>query len=440
MNPVPNGVIPDLRRGSYLILIGVGLFVLTLVSSALLAPAIGTASETDQTSRTLVGSQGGGPGWHEYGSVYLLNGTNTTWRESSADSYFDVTQTENGTVLAGFIDSGYTSCKPYESPCTRTGFRAIDPGQDTRVLSEYSFPVRTNKNSEVHDVERLQTGEYLVTDMEYERIFTVKNGEVTWQWNASSFYDAPQDPTTTDWLHINDVDVISTGRYLVSVRNANQLLVIERGEGVVDVINEDTTDSNDANCRKSGQLADYDNDGDIRCGDPDVLNHQHNPQWLGNGAVLVADSENDRVVELHRIENGSWEPAWTLDSAGDIAFNWPRDADRLPNGTTLITDTLNRRLVEVNESGRVVWSVQTDRIPYEADRLSVGEPVGGPRYTSDGGSAETPDKDVPVLSLLLVGLRAVIPSTPFWFREPQLGVTLVSVLLIVVGGVDRRRT
>jgi hypothetical protein len=440
MNPVPNIPVPDLRRGSYLIVFGVILFVLTLVSSAMLAPAIGAASETDQTSQTLVGSQGGGPGWHEYGSVYLLNGTNTTWRESSADSYFDVTKTANGTVLAGFMDSRYTSCGPYESPCTRTGFRVIDPGQDPQVLSEYSFPVRTNKNSEVHDVERLESGEYLVTDMEYERIFTVKNGEVTWQWNASSFYDAPQDPTTTDWLHINDVDVISTGRYLVSVRNANQLLVIERGEGVVDVINEDTTDSNDANCRKSGQLADYDNDGDIRCGDPDVLNHQHNPQWLGNGAVLVADSENDRVVELHRIENGSWEPAWTLDSAGDIAFNWPRDADRLPNGTTLITDTLNRRLVEVNESGRVVWSVQTDRIPYEADRLSVGEPVGGPRYTSDGGSAETPDKDVPVLSLLLVGLRAVIPSTPFWFREPQLGVTLVSVLLIVVGGVDRRRT
>ncbi|AUV84318.1 hypothetical protein C2R22_22450 (plasmid) [Salinigranum rubrum] len=440
MNLVPNFTVPDLHRGSYLILLGVGLFALTVVSSALLAPAIGTASETDQTARTLVGSQGGGPGWHEYGSVYLLNGTNTTWRESSAESYFDVTKTENGTVLAGFMDSGYTSCGPYESPCTRTGFRVIDPGQQPQVLSEYSFPVRTNKNSEVHDVERLQTGEYLVTDMEYERIFTVRNGEVTWQWNASSFYDAPQDPTTTDWLHINDVDVISTGRYLVSVRNANQLLVIERGEGVVDVINEDTTDSNDANCRKSGQLADYDSDGDIRCGDPDVLNHQHNPQWLGDDAVLVADSENDRVVELHQTEDGNWEPAWILDSAGDIPLNWPRDADRLSNGNTLITDTLNRRLVEVNESGRVVWSFQTERIPYEADRLPVGESVGGPMYTNKGGDVASPDADVPVLSLLLVGLRAIIPSTPFWFREPQLGVTVVSTLLIVGGGIDSIRS
>jgi hypothetical protein len=427
-------------RSSALILLGVLLFASTLTVSAGLAPAVGTGADASSTDKTLVGSQGGGPGWHEYGSVYLLNGSDVVWRESSADSYFDVTKTENGTVLAGFMSGGYDSCGPYEQPCSRTGFRVLDPGPDPSVRSTYSFPVRTRKNSEIHDVERLQTGEYLLTDMEYERIFTVKDGEVTWQWNASSFYDAPRDPTTTDWLHINDVDVIGTGRYLVSVRNANQLLVVERGQGVVEVINEDTTDSNDANCRKSGQLADYDGDGDIRCGDPDVLDHQHNPQWLGDGAVLVADSENDRVVELHRTNSGSWEPAWMLDRAGDIAFNWPRDADRLPNGNTLITDTLNRRIVEVNESGRVVWSVQTERIPYEADRLPVGESVGGAQYTSDGGSVGSPNNDVPGLSLLLVGLRAVVPSTPFWFREPQLGLTLVSALLVVVGGIDHRRT
>ena len=345
----------------------------------MLAPAIGTASEINQTSQTLVESQRGGPGWHECG-IASTSSTVRTLRDVNRVliAIFNVTQTENGTVLAGFMDSGYASCGSDESPCTRTGFRVIDPGKDLQVLSGYSFPVRTNKNSVVHDVERLESGEYLVTDMEYKRIFTVKNGEVTWQWNASSFYDAPQDPTTTDWLHINDVDVISTGRYLVSVRNANQLLVIKRGEGVVDVNNKDTTDSNETNCHISCQLADYDSDGDIRCGDPDVLNHQHNPQWLGDDAVLVADSEHDWVVELHRTENGSVEPAWTLDRAGGITFNWPQDADHLPNGNTLITDTLNRRFVEVNESGKVVWSVQTERIPYEAGRLPVGESGEGP--------------------------------------------------------------
>jgi hypothetical protein len=225
----------------------------------------------------------------------------------------------------------------------------------------------------------------------------------------------------------------------VSVRNANQLLVVQRGEGVTEVINADTDDSNDESCRKSGQLSDYDGDGDVRCGDPAVLDHQHNPQWLGDGAVLVADSDNDRVVELHRTENGTWEPAWTLSRAGGISFNWPRDADRLPNGNTLITDTLNRRIVEVNETGEVVWSVETDRIPYEADRLPVGESVGGPRYDSSEATNEAAPGDVPVLSLALVGIRAVVPSTPFWFRELQLGLTLVSVLFVVVGGIDRYR-
>jgi hypothetical protein len=315
----------------------------------------------------------------------------------------------------------------------------IDPRPEPRVLSEYSFPVRTKQNSEVHDVERLQSGEYLLTDMEHERILTVEDGEITWQWNASSFYDAPPDPTTTDWLHINDVDVIGEGRFLVSVRNANQLVIVERGEGVVDVINEDTTDEDDGNCRQSGQLADYDGDDEIRCGDPSVLNHQHNPQWLGDGAVLVADSENNRVVELHWTENGSWEPAWTLESAGGIAFNWPRDADRLPNGNTLITDTLNRRVVEVNESGDVVWSVETDRIPYEADRLPAGETVGAPRYAANSSAGDSSFSGVPVLSPMLVGIRAIVPSTPFWFREPQLGLTVLSIGLVLAGIVDRTR-
>ena len=76
-------------------------------------------------------------------------------------------------------------------------------------------------------------------------IITVKDGAVTWQGNASSFYDSPADPMTTDWLHINDVDVIEEGRYLVSIRNANQLVIVERGAGVVDVINEDRSDQND---------------------------------------------------------------------------------------------------------------------------------------------------------------------------------------------------
>ncbi|RLM56519.1 hypothetical protein DVK02_08420 [Halobellus sp. Atlit-31R] len=406
------------RAGAALALAGVVLFVASLFVGAALAPNVGAAGDGAER-QTLVGSQGGGPGLHEKGSVYLLDGREIAWRAGETDSYFDVTMMENGSVMAGFMDDGYDDCGPYESPCTHTGFRIIEPNADTdadpEIEYEYSFPVRTRVNSEIHDVERLDSGEYLVSDMEYERIFTVKDGEITWQWNASSRYDAPPDPTRTDWLHINDVDAISEDRYLVSVRNAHQLVVVERGEGVVEVINE--------------------GDGEDTRGDPTLLRQQHNPQWLGNGSVLVADSHNDRIVELRRGADGEWTIAWAIYSAEGVDFNWPRDADRLPNGNTLITDSLNKRVVEVNRTGATVWSYETPQVPYEAERLPAGETVGGTSYASaDGGQTTIGDgRNVPVLSFLLVLFQTGL-QTPFWFTEVHVAVALVSLGCVLGGG------
>ena len=442
-------------RATVLAVLGVVLIAGTLGVSAMTAPALGVNDDGART--TLVGSQGGGTGWHDYGSVYLLNGSTIEWREDSAGSYFDVTRLDNGSVMAGFMNTGLQSnCGPYETPCARTGFRIIDPTASggPQVVSEYSFPVRSASNSEVHDVEQLDSGEYLLTDMDAERVFTVQNGEVTWEWSASDFYTPPEDPTRRDWLHINDVDAINESHYLVSVRNANQLVVVERGAGVVEVINADRDDSDDGSCQvRGGQLV-AGEDGDVRCGDPEVLDHQHNPQWLGNGSVLVADSDNDRVVELHRNEDGEWEPAWTLEAAGGLALDWPRDADRLDNGNTLVTDTLNRRVFEVNGTGHVVWSVRSQRIPYEAERLPDGERVGGVHYplngsdTASNGGTESdtpvstpgaPDGDVPLLSTGVTVVHAALPSTPFWFKELQLGLSLLGFVLVVGGGVGRWR-
>ncbi|MFB6217907.1 MAG: arylsulfotransferase family protein [Halobacteriaceae archaeon] len=428
-------------RGAALVAAGVLLFVGTIGVSAVTAPDVTVESDGDGLNETLVGSQGGGPGLHEDGSVYLVRGTNRSWRlfngTVGSDSYFDVTRLDNGTVLAGFIDGGYEECGEYSVPCKRTGFRILSPPPDPEIRYEYSYPVREIGNRETHDVEVLDSGEFLLTDMDRERLVAVEDGEVTWQWNASSRYDSPLRPTRTDWLHINDVDVIDEGRYLLSVRNANQLLVIERGEGVVEVINRDDGGS-DETCRSGDQLKDYDNDGDVLCGDPGVLNHQHNPQSLGDGHVLVADSENNRVVELARTADGDWEPAWTLESAGSVPFDWPRDADRLPNGNTLITDTMNQRIVEVNETGVVVWSVETPLVPYEADRLPEGEVVGAPAYAVNE-SATTAASGRSLLGLPVCYLHFVLPWLPLWFTELQFFLSLFSVVLVVSGVYDALR-
>ena len=419
-----------LGTGDALVVLGCLCLVLTMGVGAALAPA--TTVSTDASTadgdvpRTLVGVQGVGS-YHDGGSVRLLDGDGEGWRESSAPVYFDVTMLDDGSVLAGFMAGGYEDCGPYPATCHRTGYRIIDPGAgaEPEVIDEWSFPVRNRVASEVHDVEPLPGGGFVVADMEHERVFVVEGGEITWEWEASSRYEAPDDPTTQDWLNINDVDRIGQGRFLVSVRNANQLVVLERGEGVVEVINADRDDATD-------------DDGLV--GDPSVLYHQHNPQWLGDGAVLVADSENHRVVELHRNDDGVWEPAWVLRGAAGQQFDWPRDADRLPDGNTLITDTRNARLVEINASGAVVREHQFDyrALPYEADRLPAGEPVGAPTYGATPSDGVATGEQVPVLTPLLRLISAGV-RLPLWVGEVHLLATLVSLGLVGAGAVVRWR-
>ncbi len=437
------------ERAAALAAAGALLVVATLLVGALTAPTLGERADGDR--RTLVGSQSTEGGWHAGGAVFLLQDDGVAWREGSAESYFDVTMLGNGTVLAGFMHGGYTEgCGAHETPCVKTGFRRIDPAATggPAVVGEYAFPVASRTNSETHDVERLPTGEYLVSDMDAERIFTVRGGEVTWSWNASAHYTPPADPTRRDWLHVNDVDAINESHYLVSVRNANQLVLIERGAGVVETINADTDDSNDDVCRQSGRQLVNDADGDVRCGDPAVMNHQHNPQWLGNGAVLVADSDNDRVVELHRTDDG-WEPVWSVSSADGLDLHWPRDADRLDNGNTLITDTHNSRIVEVAENGTTVWSEQVFNLPYEAERLPEGERTSAARYTGGAGDGDgetgtgpsaPDDGGVPVLTTVLFGLKGEFAMIPFWFGELHFGVSVVGVALVLGGGVEAVRS
>jgi hypothetical protein len=406
-----------------------------------------------------------------HGSVLGYDGQDVEWRNTKADGYFETTMLDDGTVLAAFANESSNDCGEYDNPCARTGYRIIDP-ETTEIVSEYSFPVGSITDSEVHAVDPTGNGGFVYTDMNAERVVVVEDGTEVWQWNASELYEAPEDPTTRDWLHINDVDTIGDGRFLVSVRNANQLVVLERGEGVVEVINEDDG-TTDENCLDGDQrLHDADGDGDVRCGDPSVIKEQHNPQWLGDGAVLVADSENDRVVELHRTENGSWEPAWVVREAGSVALDWPRDADRLPNGNTLVTDSLNRRVIEVDSEGELVWAVQVGDdvtsgpgIPYEADRLPVGEYAGsygdGGATTTDGGTAgegttSTPTKtplpqmtaengsgdlretggEVPMLSLAVSALRGTFSWVPVWFGETHLALSALGVVLALGGGID----
>jgi hypothetical protein len=158
--------------------------------------------------------------------------------------------------------------------------------------------------------------------------------------------------------------------------------------------------------------------------------HQHNPYRLERwGTELIADSENDRIVEIDR-ESG--EIVWTYGGKGLLRY--PRDADRLPNGNTLITDTLNNRVIEIDPEGEIVWEYEGIRIPYSADRLSVPEEesrtVPGWRLE---GRTENVGAAVGVVRQL-EGWGAWV--FPIWMRLPEMASFLGAVLAGLAAVVD----
>jgi hypothetical protein len=87
------------------------------------------------------------------------------------------------------------------------------------------------------------------------------------------------------------------------------------------------------------------------------LNNPNSAELLRNGHILIADENNNRVIEVTRTHQivATFTAGGTVSGA---AF-----ASRLPNGDTLITDSNNNRAVEVDAHDNVVWQYVTNTRP-----------------------------------------------------------------------------
>jgi hypothetical protein len=248
----------------------------------------------------------------------------------------------------------------------------LDPATGERVRVE-RFAREPNVTSAT-DVDRLPNGKLLVADAtpgsEGLLVYDPRSGAVDWNWSFErdgGFPRAGGGPYPRDWVHVNDVDRVGRGRYLASARNFDQVLLVNRSTGAVD----------------------------LRLGRDDrfrTLHYPSNPQLLrtadGRAAILVADGRNDRVVEYTHTPGAAppdspggenWTLTWELVGGG---LNEPRDADRLPNGHTLVVDRRGQRVMEVTPEGRVVWEVYAPWQPYDAERVALGDEPGGPAAAS----------------------------------------------------------
>ena len=357
--------------------------------------------------------------WHPNGS--------RLYYEDEHTKYFDVDPVRNTTATVEYtatatIHTDGPNCR--DPPCARNLVERtnLTTGETEVIRSRYEA---TETAAEWHDHVRLNDTHIVVADMAADQLLLVDTttGLTEWRWDAQNAFPVTGGgPYPGDWTHLNDVEVLPDGRLMVSLRNQDQVVFIDPDSGV-----------------QSNWTLGADDDHDI-------LHEQHNPDYIpaaeGGPAILVADSENSRLLEYQR-RNGSWTRTWTWT---DGRLQWPRDADRLPNGNTLVTDTHGERVMEVAPNGSVVWSVGLAH-PYDAERLGTGEgSSGGPSATranltsrtgdiggqrADDSPART-DRDAVVEVAKL--LRQILPPrwlnaayyvAPVWMGVPESVATLV---------------
>jgi acetyl esterase/lipase len=89
---------------------------------------------------------------------------------------------------------------------------------------------------------------------------------------------------------------------------------------------------------------------------------------LKNGNTLIADAKQGKLLEV----DPSGKVVWTYQSE-EIGNMRMRNCRRTPSGTTLIAVEGGGRIIEVDPSGRVVWTYTVEggarRLPYRAVRL-----------------------------------------------------------------------
>ena len=147
--------------------------------------------------------------------------------------------------------------------------------------------------------------------------------------------------TLHDYYHLNSVQRLPDtklgredsrfreGNLLLSLRNANLILVIDRDSRRV-----------------------------VWSYGPGVLELQHAPTMLANGNILIFDNGaqrgHSRVLEL---EPRSGAIAWEYKGKPSESFfsKWRGIAQRLPNGNTLITESERGHVFEVTHEGEIVW-------------------------------------------------------------------------------------
>ncbi|MFW9923177.1 MAG: YncE family protein [Candidatus Thorarchaeota archaeon] len=190
-----------------------------------------------------------------------------------------------------------------------------------------------------------------------EWIFSL--GDINWtevnpEWGPNHLYNLPCNQWNLeqciDWSHLNDIDFKDYGSWeamLVSIRNFNLIIEVNYTQART----RETATAEDICWYYTGEFY-----------------HQHNPDYLPNGNLLVVDSDNQRFVELNMTTKEIvWQ--WTHPS-----ISWPRDCDLIPNKRLLITDVDKVLIINIT-SGEILQIFTKIFGGYEADYIESSDTI-----------------------------------------------------------------
>jgi hypothetical protein len=184
-------------------------------------------------------------------------------------------------------------------------------------------------------------GQILVTDTNNNRVFIVNHqGKIVWNTDdlggGKGYLGRGRFSDGGQLLYPNDAVMLPNGHILISSRMNSTVWEIDKKGHVY------------WKCNR-------------------FMYHQHRPRLLPNGNLMVADSDNARVIIInHACTKILWQYDGTLPN-GQPTLLWPRSFNQLPDGNYLIGDSLHNRLIEVTPQKQIVRQWTDLPQPYYAE-------------------------------------------------------------------------
>ena len=264
--------------------------------------------------------------------------------------------------------AGPQSCSINPAMRGACGTRLMDvellPNNNVLVLNGGNCVYEINRNGKIiwqylndtvsHDADRLENGNTLMAcvgaeadaKFPYEKPQAIEvnpEGKIVWEWHAKnqyakSKYKDVRSGDAKDWTHMNSVQRLSDGNTLLSVRNWNLLIAVDKNGRTVWTSGAKKVPDAGTFGKESPQCP-------------------HTPVMLENGNIIVSESVKGTVIEWDRKQE---RIVWQYpEHAGARRKDWLfiRAAHRLPNGNTFIIDSRGQFL-EVTRNCELVWQAR----------------------------------------------------------------------------------